>query len=99
MSKNIGPHWTFQSQLQPSTPKRRLNQDERHHLCAVCNEAFVVSTDDPFPSTTCNNPCKDPIELVRDAKNDCAFDFQSTNDGCGYDLALRILKRVKERAA
>ncbi len=96
MSNSIGPHWNLQLQPFPK-PKQRLNQDERHHLCAICNEAFVVSTADPFPSQVCESHL-DPIEIVRDAKNDCAFDFQSTNDGCGYDLALRILRRVKEAA-
>jgi hypothetical protein len=77
---------------------RRLKQDERRVLCTVCNEAFIISTYDPFPSKVCNNPCLSAIEIVRDAKNDLAFDFSSTGDGSNYNRALRILKTLKEVA-
>ena len=93
--KSTGPKFSTATQLQAN---RRLTQDEKRKTCVVCKEPFILSTYDPFPSNVCNDPCLDPIEIVRDAKNDLAFDFSSTGDGSNYNRALRILKRMKEVA-
>jgi len=93
--KSTGPKFSTATQLQAN---RRLTQDEKRKTCVVCNAPFIISTYDPFPSNVYNAPCLDPIEIVRDAKNDLAFDFTSTGDGSNYNRALRILKRMKEVA-
>lgn len=85
MKSNIGPKWT-------------TNRNAVLHVCAVCKAAYEISREDPYPSRTCNNPCIDAIEIVRDAKRELAFNFESTGDGSAYNWALRILKRMKEAA-